>query len=324
MRLLFPLLIAAALAGASPAAAGPVLDRIKTAGVVRCGGVGRPGLVEIAPDGKAQGLELDLCRAIASVVLGSSGRLEFTSYDSEKAFAAARAGHEDVMFLTGREMVENGLAGAVIPGPEIFVETTSVIVRQDAPYHHLEELAGKPICFALGPHAQFHLHAWFAARHLQFQPMGFQEDVEMNDAYKVRYCQGLAGETTTLAETAHSPEMGNVQHRFLPEPLAAYPILAASSTSDGEWAAIVAWTLATLRRADAPDSEWTRGGFASMPVEAPALGLAKGWQKKLVSLMGTYQQLYENNLGAKSVLGLPSGFNRAAVEGGAFAPPYVD
>jgi general L-amino acid transport system substrate-binding protein len=325
MRLLSFFLFAAALASAaSPAAAGPILDRIKTAGVVRCGGVARPGLVDIAPDGRAQGLELDLCRAIASVVLGSNGRLEFTNYDSEKAFAAARTGHEDVMFLTGREMVENGLAGSVIPGPAIFVETTSVIVRQDAPYRHLEELAGKPICFALGPHAQFHLHSWFAARHLEFQPMGFQEDVEMNDAYKVRYCQGLAGETTTLAETAHSPEMGKVQHRFLPETLAAYPILAASATRDGEWAAIVAWTLSTLRRADAPDSEWTRGGFESMPVEAPALGLGKGWQKKLVSLMGSYQQLFDKNLGVKSEFGLAPGFNRPAMEGGAFTPPYVD
>ena len=71
MRLFASLLLLALLAcAAAPAAAGPILDRIKAEGVVRCGGVGRPGLVEIAPDGQARGLELDLCRAIASVVLG--------------------------------------------------------------------------------------------------------------------------------------------------------------------------------------------------------------------------------------------------------------
>ena len=77
--------------------------------------------------------------------------------------------------------------------------------------------------------------------------------------------------------------------RFLPETLEAYPILAATSTGDGEFAAVVAWTVATLQRADAPDSQWMRGGAASLPIEAPALGLAKGWQEKLVALMGSYQ-----------------------------------
>jgi general L-amino acid transport system substrate-binding protein len=318
------LFAACLMLAAPPALAGPVLDRVKAEHALRCGGVERPGLVEIEADGKAHGLELDLCRAIASVVLGADGRLEFTRYDSEKAFAAARAGHEDVMFLTGREMVENGLTGQVIPGPAVYVETTSILVQDGLPYRHAEDLADKPICFALGPHAQFHLRAWFEARHLNFIPMGFQEDVEMHDAYKVRYCQALAGETTTLADLAHTPEMSGTAHRFLPETLAAYPILAATSVKDGELAAVVAWTVETLKRADAPDSEWMRGGFESMPVEAPALGLEKGWQKKLIALMGTYGQLFDRNLGEGSELHLERGVNSVATGKGAFTPPYVE
>ena len=228
------------------------------------------------------------------------------------------------MFLTGREMVENRLTGQVIPGPAIFVETTSALVLDKAPYQHLEQLADKPICFALGPHAQYHLRAWFEARHLKFIPTGFQEDGEMNDAYKVSYCHALVGEATTLADTARSPEMSNEKHRFLPETMAAYPIVAATPTSDGEFAAVVAWTVETLKRSDAPESEWVRGGFESMPVEAPAFGLEKGWQKKLIALMGTYQQLFDNNLGSHSPLGLGQGVNKAVVDQGAFAPLYVE
>ncbi len=302
----------------SPAWGGPVLDRIKAQGVVRCGGVERPGLVEIEPSGAAHGLELDLCRAIASVVLGDDGRLEFTRYDSEKAFAAARAGHDDVMFLTGRELVENHLTGQIIPGRAIYVETMSVMAQDQAPYQNLAELAGKPVCFSLGAHAQFHLRSWFEARHLTFIPMGFQEDVEMNDAYDVRYCHAIAGETTTLAELAQTPAMAKHKHRFLPDTLAAYPILATTSVADGEWAAIVAWALETLKQADAPTNQWVRGGFESMPVEAPTLGLQKGWQAKLVKLMGTYGSLFDKNLG----VGSPLNLDRAAH--GAFAPPYVD
>ncbi|MGA8586754.1 MAG: hypothetical protein WB715_23490, partial [Roseiarcus sp.] len=42
--------------------AGQIVDRIKSAGVIRCGGVPRPGLVGQSPDGReAAGLYLDLC-----------------------------------------------------------------------------------------------------------------------------------------------------------------------------------------------------------------------------------------------------------------------
>ncbi len=306
------------------ATAGPTLDRVRAEKLLRCGGVARPGLVEIEASGQAHGLELDLCRALASVMLGPDGRLEFTRYDSEKAFAAARAGHEDVMFLTGRELVEHGLTGKVIPGPVIFVETTAVIVQDEAPYRHLEDLADKPICYAQGPHAEYHLQGWFAAKGLKFVAMGFQEDVELNDAYKVRYCHGLAGEATTLAQTAHAPAMAGQPSRFLPETLAAYPVLATSVVRDGEFAAVVAWTVETLKQADAPETYWTRGGVASMPVEAPALGLEKGWQKKVVDLVGSYGRMFDRNLGAQSELKLERGLNGGVGEHGAFAPPYVE
>jgi hypothetical protein len=50
--------------------AGPIIDRIKSSGVIRCGGVPRPGLVGQSPGGAASGLYLDLCRAIARRCLG--------------------------------------------------------------------------------------------------------------------------------------------------------------------------------------------------------------------------------------------------------------
>ncbi len=68
-------LLALALGGATPALAGNILDRVKAEGVLRCGGVERPGLISIDDQGHARGLELDICRALASVVLGPTGRL---------------------------------------------------------------------------------------------------------------------------------------------------------------------------------------------------------------------------------------------------------
>jgi general L-amino acid transport system substrate-binding protein len=292
--------------------------------VLRCGGVERPGMIDIEPNAKAAGLELDMCRALASVLLGPQGKLEFTRYDSAKAFAAARDGHDDVSFLTGSEIIDNGLTGKLIPGPTIFNEATAIMVRDDSPIHHVEELAGQQICYSLGSNAQRHLEAYFEARHLSFIRMGFQEDVEMNDGYTVQYCKGLAGEVTTLADTRAAGETGLNKHRILPETLAVFPIMATSGTSDGEWAAIIAWTIHTLMRADAPGNDWAVGGVDSLRLHAAELGLAEGWQKQLIATVGGYADMYERDLGDKSPLKLARGLNANLADGGIMAPPYSD
>ena len=325
MRVSGAFLFVAASLAAAPAAAGPILDRIRAEGVVRCGGVERPGLIEVTATGKAAGLELDLCRAIATVALGSEGRLEFRRYDSEQAFAEARAGKDDVSFLTGREMIDNGLAGKLIAGPAAFIETMAVMTPADSPVQHLDQLAGHPICFSMVERAQVHLSDWFDARRLDFIHLGFQEDIEMNDAYAAHYCDALAGEATTLAETRAAAEAAApAKHRLLPETLASYPIMAATGVQDGEWAAIVAWTIHTLVQADTKGSRWALGGLDSLRVNAPELGLAAGWQKRLVDLIGSYGDLYERNLGDKSPLKLPRGANAPVALGGALAAPYCE
>ena len=77
----WPALAVLLLLGAQtmPASAG-VLDRVRAEGVLRCGGAVRPGLAFPDPDGKLAGLEVDLCRAVATAVLGSSARVEFHPY----------------------------------------------------------------------------------------------------------------------------------------------------------------------------------------------------------------------------------------------------
>jgi general L-amino acid transport system substrate-binding protein len=92
------------LAICSLAHAGPIVDRIKSAGAIRCGGVPRPGLVSQSPEGAPSGLYLDLCRAIGAALLGPQGKIEFHLYDSDAAFARAANGADDLFFLDGSEI----------------------------------------------------------------------------------------------------------------------------------------------------------------------------------------------------------------------------
>jgi general L-amino acid transport system substrate-binding protein len=313
-----------AMLSIAPAHAGPVLDRIRAEGVIRCGGEPRPGLVSVKPDGRAMGLYLDMCRAIGAAVLPPTGRIEFHQYDSSKAYDAVRNGTDDIYFLSGSEIVEEDLAGKVLLGPTVFHEATAVMVAHNSPIRQLADLAGKPICFSLGSNAQRHLEAWFAAHELDFVRMGYQEDVELNDAYNVQVCQAYAAEVTTLAETRLDGGVNRLQSRILAEPLATFPIVAATGTKDAEWSAIVAWAVHTLVRAEAPAAKWAAGGIDSLPIVASELHLDAGWQKRVVDAAGHYSDIYRRNLGEASPYKLPRGVNAMSQNGGLLAAPYLD
>ena len=304
--------------------AGAVIDRIKAQGIIRCAGAPRPGLVSVAPDGRAFGFYLDLCRSIGASLLGPEGRIEFRQYDSDKAFDAARAGAIDVSFLSASEIADAGLAGNLVPGPAIYFAATAVMVADDSPARHVADLAAQAICFSQGANAHRHLEAWFAAQKLDFTRMGYQEDVELFDAYHARQCQGLAGESTVLAAVRLAGAGRALHSRILPESLAVFPIIAATPTDDAQWAAIVAWALYSLQRADVASADWVAGGLASLPIKAPDFGLADDWQKRVVGAAGTYGEIFSRNLGEASPLKLPRGPNAPVGEGGLFAPPFVE
>jgi general L-amino acid transport system substrate-binding protein len=152
--------------------AGPIIDRIKSSGVIRCGGVPRPGLVGQSPGGAASGLYLDLCRAIGAALFGPEGRIEFHPYDSDKAFAHVTDGTDDLFFLDGPDIGDHRLAGAATLGPAVYFVSTAAMVHGPTPIQRLSDLAGKSICFYQGDNAHLNLEATMAAQRLDFVRMG--------------------------------------------------------------------------------------------------------------------------------------------------------
>jgi len=316
------LAIVATLTLASAACAGPIVDRIKSGGVIRCGGVSRPGLVGQSPDGRvAAGLYLDLCRAIGAALLGPEGRIEFHPYDSDKAFERARNGADDLFFLDGSEILDHRLAGKLTLGPAVYFVSTAAMVHRRASFRRLSDLAGKSICFYQGSNAHRHLEGWAAAHRLTFVRMGYMEYGELYDAYNAGICDAQVGESPDLA-AARLNEGAQPRSRILAEALAAFPIFAATPASDPEWSAIVAWAVFALERAELPATPWAASGLDSAAVGGREFGLADDWLKRVVGAAGSYADIFARNLGEGSRLKLPRGPNAPAELGGLFVTPY--
>ena len=319
-KLALILLLALALPSSS-VLAGPVVDRIKASGVIRCGGVPRPGLVGQPTDGRrASGLYLDLCRAIGAALLGQDGKVEFHAYDSDQAFARVADGADDLFFLDGSEIGDHSLAGAATPGPPVYFISTAAMVHGGASIREVSDLASKSICFYQGDDAHLSLEAAMAARRLDFVRMGYMEYGELRDAYAARICDAEVGESGDLA-AARLAERSAPTSRILAEPLAAFPVFAATPASDPRWSAIVAWATYALQRAELPATAWRAAGLRSLPVEGRDLGLPEDWATRVVGAAGSYAEIYARNLGESSPLKLPRGANALSELGGLFVTP---
>src|SRR3954462_9076325 len=95
--------LAAALAGAcallaAPAHAGKTLDAIKSRGQLACGvSSGVAGFSQADSAGKWSGLDVDVCRAIASSILGDGNKVKWVPLVSQQRFAALQSGEIDIL-----------------------------------------------------------------------------------------------------------------------------------------------------------------------------------------------------------------------------------
>ena len=325
MRLLSVLLVMLTVCcSISVSRAGSVIERVKARGVVRCGSARRPGLADTDGQGRWTGLHVDVCRGIAAAVLGSPDRIEYHEYETPKQFDAVRNQQDDVYFVTGSEINEQKLTGKVVPGPTVFVESHNVMVPSNSAAHHVDDLAGDSICFLIGSLTERSLSSYFDTLRKSWLHLPFSEEGEMNDAYNVQRCRAIAGEITTLAAARLDPGVHRLSSRILPEPLSVFPVIAATGTNDGQWSAIVAWTVITLVNAERPETRWYAGGERAMPVTAPELGLDGEWQRRVLAAVGNYGDMFERYLGKGSRLKLDRGLNANQLKGGLFLCPFLE
>jgi general L-amino acid transport system substrate-binding protein len=165
---------------------------------------------------------------------------------------------------------------------------------------------------------------YFGTAHLTWLRHPYSEHGEMEDAYAAQRCQAVAAESTELARIRTLPGQARLRSRILPERLNVFPVVAATSTADGQWSAIVAWTVHTLIDAERPESDWFAGGARAMPIPAAALGLDAGWQARVLKATGHYGDIYARNLGDNSAYHLERGLNSNQLEGGIQLAPFVE
>jgi general L-amino acid transport system substrate-binding protein len=324
--------VTASWTAGEPAAATPTLDGVRAKGFVRCGvSTGIAGFSTPDAQGQWQGIDVDVCRAIAAAVLGDASKVRYTPLTAAQRYTALQSGEVDLLTrnttFTFQRDVQLGIEFPAIN----WYDGTGFIVRKASHVQSVTDLNGATICIQPGTTNEVDVADYFRKRHLTFTPVVIERLEEVTNAYFAGRCDAFSQDQSTLAAVrARAPHPAD--HVVLSEVISKAPFGPGVMPNDLRWIEIVRWSVYALinaeelglssttidRAFDSDDPDVRRfigksDGFGAM------LGLDQQWAFRIVKQVGNYAESVERHL---KPLGVDRGINRLWKDGGVlYVPP---
>ncbi len=328
------LLAVAALLTATTAHA-DTLETVRQRGSLKCSvSLSTPGFSSPDNAGKYQGLDPDMCRAVAAAVLGDPAKAEIVPIAPAARFTALQSGEVDILFNTttwtlGREATNKMLfVGAnYYDGQGLLVRANEVKSASD--------LDNGTVCTNQGSTSELNLVDFFRASNLKNEVVAFASQEEAARAYESGRCDAFSTDKSVLY-AFRTKFADPAAHVVLDEMLSKEPLGPSVRQGDDTWFNIVKWSLYAMHAAE----EW---GITSANVDevmasttdpkilrllgkegqlGSALGLSDDWAYQIVKKVGAYDEVFDRNIGSGSPLKIDRGLNASWKDGGLhYAPP---
>jgi len=338
---MIPAVLAAGLAGfaitaaalspalAAPADAGPTLSAVKERGYVQCGvNQGLPGFANPDATGEWTGLDVDLCRAVATAIFGDPSASRFTPLSAKERFTALQSREIDVLTRnTTWTMDRDTSLGLNFAGVNYY-DGQGMMVRKDLGITKAVDLNGANLCTNSGTTTELNIADFFRANNLEYKIISFEKSDEVVGAYDAGRCDvyttdrsGLAAQRLKLKDPA--------AHIILDDVISKEPLGPVVRQGDDQWLDIVRWTLNVMVEAEELGINSTNvdemTGSSNPAIKrllgsegayGESLGLANDWAYNIIKSVGNYGESFERHVGADTPLGLSRGLNALYKDGG--------
>jgi general L-amino acid transport system substrate-binding protein len=329
-------LAAGAVMLAGQALAGATLDSVMDRGAVRCGVSGSLAGFSI-PDSKGvmQGLDADVCRAVAAAVLGDADAVEFVPLSAQQRFTALQSGEIDLLSRNTTWTLTRDTALGLNFTNVTFYDGQGFMVRTDLGVSSASELDGAAICVQTGTTTEKNLTDYFRATGMTFDPVVFEGFEESVTAFVAGRCDVYTTDASGLASIRVSNVENPDDYVILPDIISKEPLGPVTRNDDDEWFDVVKWTVNALLNAE-------EMGISSVNVDdmltsddpsiqrllgvAPGMGesmkINEEWAYNAIKQVGNYSEIFERHVGADTPLGFERGVNALWTNGGLmYAPP---
>ncbi len=314
--------------GASPT---PTLDGVRRKGFVQCGvTTGVAGFSTPDAQGRWQGLDVDVCRAVAAAVLGDAAKVRYTPLTAAQRFTALQSGEIDLLSrITTITFQRDVQLGIEFPATNWY-DGTGFMVRKSLHVTSVKDLDGATICVNPGSTTEIDVADYFRKNNLTFTPVVIERLEEAIGAYYAGRCDAFSTDRSALAASRLRAPVPS-DHVVLSEVISKAPYGPGVMPNDLRWMEIVRWSVfamidaeelglssRTIDRALASsDPNIQRfvgksGGFGAM------LGVDADWAYRIVKQVGNYAESFDRNL---APLGIERGSNRLWKDGGLLYVP---
>jgi general L-amino acid transport system substrate-binding protein len=198
-----------------------------------------------------------------------------------------------------------------------------------------KQLRNAQVCIQSGTTTEKNLSDYSRSQGVTFKPVVYDSFEASFKAFFSGRCQVYTTDASGLAMLRNKETPHPEDYVLLPELISKEPLGPLVRRGDDEWFAIVKWTVFALLEAE--ELGLTQANIDSFRTStSPSiqrfvgtgedmgklLGLDKAWSYRIVKTVGNYGEVYERNVGEKSLLKLPRGPNRLWSQGGLmYVPP---
>ncbi|MGQ9369933.1 transporter substrate-binding domain-containing protein [Azospirillum sp. A39] len=324
------------LAAARPLPAGEVLDRVRGAGVLRCGvTMSGIGLSTVESDGRWSGFFPDFCRAVAAAVTGAADRVDFVEVSSMNRFDVVRSGSVDILVAANTwTLHRDAVLGMEFPLVYLY-DGQGFMAHRSLPARRLAEVGPATVCVADRTTTVHNLESWIARTGARLTVRRASTSDVANNEFFNHHCDLLTNDRLGLYGHRALSAPDAADYVIFPDIISKEPLGPMIAPGDAEWAQVLRWVffatvfaeeegiasgnLASHR--ESPDTE-VRKFLGVVPGVGQGLGLDDGWAARIVGEVGNYGEIYDRNLGAGSPLAIARGLNDLWVRGGLlYAPP---
>lgn len=335
------LAVAALCAAASQSFAASVLDTVKQRGVLNCGtDNSAPGFGYLnTKSGEMEGLDVDMCRAVAAAVLGDAKKVKFVTVTDKSRFSAVQTNQVDVVFAHTTVKPARESAIAIDFLPIYFYDGNGVMVK-GTKIKSVKDLKGSTLCTTQGSATEQTLSGYIKSQNWgsTTKVLTYENLEKLFAAMESGRCTGMSTDRSALSSwKANAPNPAD--YNILPEVLDKSPFAGFTVANDSRWRNALRWITYALFQAeefkvgisDIEKSLTTTDPFLQKFLGVngsfgPDFGLPADFVTKMLTQVGNYGDIYDRNLGPKTpnYMDRKGSLNAPYTHGGAlYSPPWI-
>ena len=303
----------ALLAACGDEEAGGRLATVEDRGKVICASRNDvPGYGSLDASGNNVGFDIDLCRAVATAVLGDAGAIEIRFITAAERGPTIQSGEVDLLvrtvtWTTSRDSQWGNYVQTM------FYDGQGFMVPKSLGISSALELQGATVCITQGTTTELNLQDFSNQNNLNIRALTFEDTDALVAAYQSEQCDAFTNDRSQLAALGTALD-NRADHIILPETISEEPLGPVVPHGDDQWFDIVKTVMGILIYGEAYGI--TSGSVPASPTGdtkvdrllgfagsygQESLGISQTAAQDILRAVGNYGEIYDRNLGPGGV-----------------------